>query len=244
MKQCPTCGTTYTDETLKYCLADGGLLVGFVPDAETAIRSGVRVDIPRTTTPVYSWTGAGSGQQSPKSNSGWKLLAGVLIVGLLGLVGVVAAGIFLYVGSGKRDLPAASPSPEPISRTSATPQPSTSPTPDADSERLEQELANLQKQLEDILKPEASKTPPRSDDGGRPTARVNSPGDGFLALRSEPDADMGERLAQIPHGAIVNLENCEKEKVKIGGRTGRWCMVTYRSQTGWVFDAWLDYRTK
>ena len=35
------------------------------------------------------------------------------------------------------------------------------------------------------------------------TARVDSPGDGFLALRAVPDARSGEPLAKIPHGTTV-----------------------------------------
>ena len=89
-------------------------------------------------------------------------------------------------------------------------------------------------------------TPPGFPDvnNGRPTAHVNSPGDGFLALREEPDAENGNRLAKIPHDAVVFLENCEKDKTTIAGRTGRWCMVTYQDETGWVFDAWLTYDQK
>lgn len=166
-----------------------------------------------------------------------KIVAAVLILGFLGLLGLGAAGTLFYLNSGSTNVVIASPTPTPV----PTRSPAPTPTPDIDEERLEKELANLKKQLEDALNPSPTKTPPGFSSDGHPTARVNSPGDGYLALRSEPDAEMGERLAQIPHGSVITLENCEKEMVKIGGRTGRWCMVTYRGQTGWVFDAWLDY---
>lgn len=236
MKQCPTCRTTYTDETLRYCLADGGILLDVEPESETAVRQGVRVDVQR---PTYPTIPVVAGQRSANGSRVIKIVAAVLILGFLGLLGLGAAGAFFYYNSGGTSVAVASPTPRPT----PTPLPTRTPppTPDIDAQRLEQELANLQKQLEDALKPESTKTPPSFSSDELPTARVNSPGDGFLALRSEPDAEKGARIAQIPHGSVVNLENCEKEKVKIGNRSGRWCMVTYRGQTGWVFDAWLEY---
>ncbi len=37
MKQCPNCKTTYTDESLRFCLADGANLIS-VPDAAETVR--------------------------------------------------------------------------------------------------------------------------------------------------------------------------------------------------------------
>ena len=228
MKRCPDCQTTYTDETLRFCLADGSSLVD-ITEAETVLRPGVRVDIPPTNVATISTTAA-------KGNPILKVAIAVLVVGFLGLLGLGAAGAILYFNSGGTNIAVASPTPTPV----PTRIPSPSPTPD-DDERLEQEIANLQKQLEDALEPTPTKTPPSFESDDLPTARVNSPSDGFLALRSDPDSEKGTRLAQIPHGTVITLENCEKERVKIGSRTGRWCMVTYRGQTGWVFDARLGY---
>jgi Bacterial SH3 domain len=236
MKQCPTCRTTYTDETLRFCLADGGILFDLGKEAETVTRHGVRIDVQPPSYPTIPVAGE---QRPAKGNLVLKIVAAVLILGFLGLLGLGAAGALFYFNSGGTSVAVASPSPTPTPVPTRSPSPS--PTPDSDEERLEQELANLQKQLEDALKPSPTKTPPGFSSDDLPTARVNSPADGFLALRSEPDAETGERLAQIPHGTVITLENCEKEKVKIGSRTGRWCMVTYRGQTGWVFDAWLEY---
>ncbi len=231
MKRCPTCGTTYTDETLKYCLADGANLIDLEPEADTVVRAGVRVNVSPPTYPTIPTTTPATAKGSPML----KVLAAFLVLGFLGLLGLGAAGAFFYMNTGGANVAVTSPTP------SSTPTRSPSPTPDSDEERLEQELANLQKQLEDALKPSPTKTPPGFESDELPKARVNSPGDGFLALRSEPHAEHGERLAQIPHGTVVTLENCEKERVKIGSRTGRWCMVTYGDHTGWVFDAWLQY---
>lgn len=235
MKQCPTCRTTYTDETLRYCLADGGSLIDLGTEAETVVRPGVRVDIPSQAYPtIPNTTPAAPTKGSPIV----KIVIALLVLGFLGLLGLGAAGAIFYFNSGGMNIAAASPTP--TQTPAPTRSPSPSPTLDED-EQLEQEIANLQKQLEDALKPSPTPTSGSKNDG-RPTARVNSPSDGFLALRSEPDAEHGERIAQIPHGAIVYLENCEKEQVKIGSRLGRWCMVTYQGQEGWVFNAWLDYQ--
>ncbi|MGD9629512.1 MAG: hypothetical protein AB7V18_09720 [Pyrinomonadaceae bacterium] len=37
MKQCPTCRSTYSDDTLRYCLADGAALSDLDSDAETVL---------------------------------------------------------------------------------------------------------------------------------------------------------------------------------------------------------------
>jgi hypothetical protein len=226
MKQCPDCRTTYTDDSLRFCLADGATLVEKTGEQETVVRSGMRVDIEQQAKPVVQQAGV----EKKSGSMTMKIVIAVLLLGFLGLIIVVAAGAFFYINSANSNIASKSPTP------TATPLPTT----DLEKERLQQELANLQKKIDDDKKAETNKTPGfESDD--LPTARVNSPNDGFLALRSAPDADKGERLLRIPHGTIVALENCEKKKVTIGGRTGRWCMVSYGGQTGWVFDAWLTY---
>ena len=70
------------------------------------------------------------------------------------------------------------------------------------------------------------------------TAKVNSPKDGFLALRNLPSHDIGDRIAKIPHGETINVLLCSEQSVTIAGRTGHWCMVSHNNQTGWVFDVW------
>ena len=74
-----------------------------------------------------------------------------------------------------------------------------------------------------------------------PTTRryANSPNDGFLALRSSASVGSGDRLAQIPHGAPVEIGACDGPQATISGRAGRWCRATYDGQTGYVFDAFL-----
>ena len=237
MKQCTVCKTTYTDDTLRFCLADGGSLL-YIGD-ETFERPGVRanIDAPPTERIGSYPTVASKGSGSPVV----KIVIAILVIGFLGLLGIAAAGVLFYMNTGSV-VATASPTPTPSPSPTSTSWPQATPSPDADSEELEKELADLQKKLEEIVKNAPGKPTTDADDSdGTRTAKVNSPKDGFLALRDKPDAKKGVRLTQIPHGATVNLENCEKERVTIDGRAGRWCMVTYADQTGWVFDAWLDY---
>ena len=140
-----------------------------------------------------------------------------------------------YAGSGAGDnTKAATP----------TPTASTNPTADAEKERLQKELANAQRKIDEqknANRPASTAPFPEPSRSGVATARVNSPNDGFLALRDKPDAEYGVRLVKIPHGSVVTLEDCQRQRVTVSGRSGRWCMVTYDGTTGWVFDAWLDY---
>ena len=230
MKQCPACKTTYTDETLRFCLADGGTLISLPDEEETLIKGGRR-DIRVNVSPD-----AGSGAVKSSSGIWWKVAIGVVILGVLALTVAGLAGALFFYGTGQRDDNRTSVSPTPA----ATSSPAASP--DTEKQRLADELANIQKQLEEQQRSAANTDPfPTPVSPNVPTARVNSPRDGFLALRSEPNAEYGERLTKIPHGALVELNDCETESTTIGGRTGRWCLVTYRDHTGWVFDAWLVY---
>jgi hypothetical protein len=140
--------------------------------------------------------------------------------------------------------------PPPQQSTTATPVPATptaaqSPTPDEETEKLKEKIEELEKKIEDrqrqtpptiVVKP----TVPVIRDSGS-TAWVNSPGDGFLALRSEPNAETGYRILKIPHGASVRVLGCRNYSERVGGRTGRWCRVSYAGYAGWAFDGWLVY---
>lgn len=232
MKQCPKCSTTYTDDSLSYCLSDGASLTSAKEDEQTVVRriknDGVRVEVPGPTPTMVS---------QPASSTIWiKVLVAALILGILALAGLGLAGAAFYVGtSGK-------PAETPVVAT-PSPRPSQSATPDAENERLKDEIANIQKQLEQQKKNANTWNKSEDDDqrGSAITATVDSPNDGFLALRSEPDPDRGARIAKIPHGAEVEIQNCEKNAVTIAGRSGRWCQVDYNGLNGWVFDAWLEY---
>lgn len=216
MKQCPKCGTTYTDASLRFCLTDG------TPLSEIRQEETVLNQVPPTV-----------------HRSGSTVKKAVLIIGITAVLFVSAgimAALILYSNIDKnRQRSAATPT------AAATRSPS--PTPNAETEKLKGELANLQQKLEEqkAANANAARQPRKMSDNEAPVARVDSPNDGFLSLRSEPDADLGERIAKIPHGATVELQNCEKDEVTVAGRRGRWCQVTYGGDTGYVFDAWLVY---
>jgi hypothetical protein len=238
MKQCPACKTTYTDESLLYCLADGAALES--TEEETLLRTSgqnpLRVTIPQTEKKAYP------PPLEPKKGS--PLVKILLAVVALGIVVIGAAGIIggvIYFSTRESNANTS----QVTKSSSPTPIANIFPTVDPEKQRLQDQLANAQKQLEEqknanVPRPPAFPTPGQSNPGVV-TARVNSPGDGFLALRSAPSSDYGTRIAKIPHGATVTIENCNREKIRIGNRTGRWCMVSYGNDVGWVFDAWLDY---
>ncbi len=69
------------------------------------------------------------------------------------------------------------------------------------------------------------------------TGVVNTPGDGFLALRSEPSTSTGVRLAKIPHASPLSLGDCVAT-----AKTERWCRTTYKGQSGWVLERYLSKR--
>lgn len=69
---------------------------------------------------------------------------------------------------------------------------------------------------------------------GREKARVHTPGDGFLALRSEPSIRRGKRLLKIPHNTMLTLDECVT-----GEDDGRWCRTGFQGEVGWVFERYL-----
>ena len=73
------------------------------------------------------------------------------------------------------------------------------------------------------------------DVGAGESVMVNTPGDGYLALRSEPSAQRGQRLLKIPHGTMLTLGRC----VAVAGDDRRWCRTSYAGKTGWVFERYL-----
>lgn len=234
MKQCPACKTTYTDDSLRFCLADGAAL-NFFPDDEPTLvsRSGqasTRGDVSPESGPA-SFPTASSGKGGSKR--GIKILLGILLLGFaaVAVFGVAAVVIYYNYCCGPADI--------------ATNTQKPKFTPDPEKQRLQQELANLQERLDEqkntAAKTRASPTDNNDELGSSITATVNSPNDGFLSLRSEPDTEYGERLAKIPHGGEVEIASCETNQVTLDGRTGRWCLVIYEDYAGWVFDAWLDY---
>ncbi len=231
MKQCPQCRTTYTDDSLSFCLADGTSLTSLPDDESTLVIS------------------KGDGQRFKSAGdeihvqrqAGPSTAKAVIIIGLVALFMIAGIGLgaaLLYFNRQSRKADVVLP---------ATPSPMPSPTADLERQKLQDQLANMQRQLDEQKaannndSPSVSDSPsPVESSSGFVTARVNSPNDGFLALRDKPHAQLGDRLEKIPHGATVTIENCGPLQRRLGGRLGRWCMVIYNGKTGYVFDAFLD----
>lgn len=82
--------------------------------------------------------------------------------------------------------------------------------------------------------------PPAPDPGYTDVAWANSPGDGFLALRSAPSVRSGERLIKVPHGAQLSLGAC-LAPTTVGRSYGSWCPARYAGIDGWAFNAFVTY---
>ena len=244
MKQCPTCRTTYTDETLSFCLADGAVLADMDEQATFVRPAGeqMRVVIPQDAPKPHF---AVPPPLSTKSGTGWMKI--VLVVGLLGFMVLAAAGIagaLIYFNKDARTgATNANTSNKDPNRPTPTPTIANT-TANTDTDQLRNQIANLEKRLNEQKNSDrpVSNIPPPPDQPviTSTTARVNSPGDGFLAMRSLPNSEAGTRVLQIPHGATVSLNGC-LPRTRIASKTGRWCRASYGGYTGWVFDAWLVY---
>jgi hypothetical protein len=113
---------------------------------------------------------------------------------------------------------------------------------DLEKKRLEEKIDELEKKVEDKNNPTSTKIAPGSKTNQtkppRGFVRVNSPRDGFLALRTAPSSERGQRILKIPHGTLITIYNCTGV-TSVGGTRGRWCQTVYEDNEGWVFDAYL-----
>ena len=245
MKQCPACKTTYTDETLSYCLVDGKLLGAVIDEQATVVNptagQQMRVEIPQDMSDAKTLpAGYFPGSAAPAGSSGGGLRIFFVLLAVFLLVGaiVVVLGIVFYVNGIRPEISSAT---NTTNRTAnATPLPSA--TKD-DKEELREQIANLEKRLSDQKTNNQPANIPLSlpnQPAATSTARVNSPGDGFLALRTFPSSDAGSRILQIPHGAVLTVGGC-LNSMRIGRKTGRWCRASYNGYSGWVFDAFLVF---
>lgn len=177
-----------------------------------------------------------SNEPKKKEGSGYNLI--------IGLVGgfIISAILAIIIFAGilwMRNKESGQVTPGKNLMTSPTSTPLSSPTPD-EAAILKEKIANLEKKMQEQKNqkpnvPTISNTNPGST---KVTARVSSPGDGFLALRTYPSAATGDRILQIPHGASVTVMACLP---KAAGKKGRWCRVDYNGNIGWAFDGFLIY---
>lgn len=239
MKQCPSCRTTYTDETLRFCLADGATLNDLADEQQTVVRQApepMRVNIPQ---PTETYGATQTFPQAPvrtaggSSGNGLKILLVILLVAILS-VAVLGVGAFVYLNSGRKEIASNTDNVNTNRSGSPTASPMVSPISNQTDNR-DQRIADLEKQLKEQKNANRSANT-TTQPAMTGTARVNSPGDGFLALRSLPSSSVGERILKIPHGATVSVGSC------LGGnRGGRWCRASYGGYSGWVYDSYLIY---
>lgn len=111
-----------------------------------------------------------------------------------------------------------------------------------EKEKLEEKIEELEKQVDDQKQ---QKTVEGKTETKTTTARppkgfvlVNTPGDGYLALRTVPSTERGQRILKIPHGTYIAVYNC-RSVTFAGRKRGRWCQTIYEDNQGWVFDAYL-----
>lgn len=224
MLRCPQCGNTYTDDTLRFCLADGTSLVAANAERDTRYTEAATV---RMETPVRPTAAYDAPAKAPRA---FKIVLGVLaVVIFFGAIAMV--GLLIFINKNRvRNVPTPTP---PASAATAT--------PGGENDRLQRELANAKKQLGDIGDKQPGDVPaPPKPPAPAANAKANSPKDGFLALREMPSTDIGELVVKIPHGAEFTLGECVPIKTKVDTRDGHWCMATYDGNEGWVFDAWVD----
>lgn len=242
MKQCPVCKTTYTDETLQFCLADGAALTFSTSEQKTEQFTGstnpIRFNITKDETPTVVAKNPYPIQSptEPVKKGGGGLIIGILAALLL-LVVLASAGVIGWLLlKDKTDV---------VTNNQSIANNSNSltknPTPD-DAAILKEKIANLEKKVQEQKNKKPSvptiannSTPPSN----KITAKANSPGDGFLALRSEPSAETGDRIMKIPHGATLSVLGCLP---KAPGKNSRWCKVDYNGNIGWAFDGYMIYQ--
>lgn len=240
MKFCPNCKTTYSDDSLLYCLSDGSNLLAMPPAEKTiemnAGTNPLRFDVPANSDPtVFSPRISQTQNENVRRGiSPW------LVVPLLGILLLAVAALLGYILFAPNSVQVTN---------SAAPTPSPTATPKDETAALKEELESLKKQIANQKTPAKTDAPirafPNDNSSTAPviqTARANSPNDGFLALRSIPDAQNGAQLAKIPHGTNLEIVGCQKNETQLPGkRRGRWCRTNFNGQSGWVFDAFLSY---
>lgn len=241
MKQCPKCKSTYSDESLSFCLADGTPLLEVdsekTQQMSASERKAMQIEIPTKETETVAIPYARPTENSintkaqPTRKGVSPLIVGLLVTLLfflmIGFAAFAAFAAYTYFGNKnvvENDIN----------------------SKDKDVDKLKDEIANLKEKINGQSEnPSNTSTQKNSDSTKEPpelkrSAKVNSPNDGFLALRSLPNHKKGSQITKIPHGTDIQIGICQSNRIKIGSKTGRWCQANYKGMNGWVFDAWLS----
>ncbi|MCU0239482.1 MAG: hypothetical protein MUC29_08575 [Pyrinomonadaceae bacterium] len=253
MRKCPTCQAVYNDDSLKFCLNDGATL--FTPQTEEStqvynqpINTNQPINIPIAQQTIETQFRPMAQNVEQKSGGGkgliFALVGGLAVLFILGAVGIV--GWFL-INSKQDDTVATVTNKNTSPTATATPNVNATSTPD-ETANLKQKLSELEKKNQQLQKQQQSgrdSVPITADNSTTATpkpsvvtAKANSPGDGFLALRSAPSAETGDRINKIPHGDTLKDLSCLKPAQ---GKKGRWCRVDNNGNLGWAFDGFMTY---
>jgi hypothetical protein len=153
---------------------------------------------------------------------------------------LVVLGCVLPSGQSKEEKPASSPKSE--QNDTEENEKLKEKIAELEKEKLEEKIDELEKKVEDQKQQTSTKTAPKIKTSTtkipKGFVRVNTPGDGYLALRTAPSTERGQRILKIPHGTLITVYNCTGVTVA-AGRRGRWCQTVYEDNQGWVFDAYL-----
>lgn len=212
MKRCLQCGQTYTDEDLFYCLSDGTPLAE-VGGFQSSTETPTLV-IPRPPTTQFQTPPPLAAASSAK----WAFPVVGILCGL-----VVVFGFFAFFKDPPFDKNAIA---QKNTENRETNKPTETPRPP---------------RVESTPVPPPPSPPPSSEQQTNyPVVTVNSPRDGYLALKSEPcTAPCGALLIKIPHGTRLALGTCKDYYEVADRRRGRWCYASYGGHTGWIFDAFV-----
>ncbi|HQX55504.1 MAG TPA: nuclear transport factor 2 family protein [Pyrinomonadaceae bacterium] len=164
MKECPKCGTIYTDETLSFCLADGNALIANDNEQATVMQrpdDPFRIDDSMPPTAKFVPDQHITQPPTPPSSGIFKVLiaAAVVLVLLLAVLGAIGALIYFRSSTEQTVAKNAAPTPSPVSGTAKTPSPTpldiklptpaeTEPEPaEADKESLKAEVVEVEKEV-------------------------------------------------------------------------------------------------
>ena len=224
MKECPKCGTSYTDDTLSFCLSDGTPLPDNIQNAKTEILpSGLlnfeTNDSLSTQTKVSSHTTEETIVRSAQANNRHSV-SPFWILATFGLLGIVLAGFvvgWLFISN--RDKP-------------------------ADKMTVKNENTNLTKNSEASTSsnktPENQLTPTPTS---KPTSTPNKNSYRIVGVKNNdvlyirPSAgNLKSIVGKIPPGA-TGIQVIGKGK-KVGKSI--WVLITYKGKRGWVNRRYLS----
>lgn len=209
MKTCPNCNQAFGDEN-DFCLEDGTRLA--VPGGP-----GFNTDYRPEEVPTQYIPGPRTTQNAAAStSSAWVYPVIGVLFGL-----VVVLGFFAFFNGSSNDVNSVT------QKNTAVAEPNKS-------------VENRPRQGDPPpVTPAPVAIPVLPSNQASNIVTVNSPRDGYLALKEEPCTMPCRTLIKIPHSTRLSLGTCREAFEVADRRQGRWCYTTYGGYSGWVFDAFV-----